>query len=118
MGEDNEHHFALSGGEVPVGPVGVHAWLLGYRSPNTTLNFRYTLSFFSFTSFFYFFIFFIIHLFLFYFSLFSPFFRLLLYFFFYFFFPSFVSLSDTIIDPKIFQPPSHPPLMDVMALLF
>eukprot|EP01119_Soliformovum_irregulare_P009142 TRINITY_DN2229_c0_g1_i1.p1 TRINITY_DN2229_c0_g1~~TRINITY_DN2229_c0_g1_i1.p1 ORF type:complete len:370 (-),score=78.24 TRINITY_DN2229_c0_g1_i1:91-1200(-) len=38
---ENDYHFALTGGKVPVvGPVGVHAWLIGYRSPNLTLNFR------------------------------------------------------------------------------
>ena len=38
---DNMHHFALSGGEVPIGPIGVHAWLIGYRSPNISWDFRY-----------------------------------------------------------------------------
>eukprot|EP00026_Physarum_polycephalum_P007530 Phypoly_transcript_07593.p1 GENE.Phypoly_transcript_07593~~Phypoly_transcript_07593.p1 ORF type:complete len:336 (+),score=43.56 Phypoly_transcript_07593:209-1216(+) len=38
---DNLYHFALSGGDVPiVGPIGVHAWLIGYRSPNASWNFR------------------------------------------------------------------------------
>eukprot|EP01111_Echinosteliopsis_oligospora_P008298 TRINITY_DN2384_c0_g1_i1.p1 TRINITY_DN2384_c0_g1~~TRINITY_DN2384_c0_g1_i1.p1 ORF type:complete len:366 (+),score=101.64 TRINITY_DN2384_c0_g1_i1:139-1236(+) len=41
ISEDKTRQFALSGGKVPVvGPIGVHAWLLGFRSPSISWNFR------------------------------------------------------------------------------